>query len=100
MTVVSDPEGVSAREILDFVDLRNKSILEIGCGKGRLTFQLADFAKHITAIDPNAGDVQHAIKVTPGYLQEKIEFISQGIEEFELPFGSPLFDLSVFTWSL
>ena len=57
MTVAVDPEGVGARAIADFVELDNKRVLEIGCGKGRLTVPLAEFAKHITAIDPDADAV-------------------------------------------
>ena len=100
MTVVADPEGASVQAILDFVDLRNKRILEIGCGKGRLTLPLAEIANHITAIDPLTDDIQQAIKETPDQLQGKIDYISKGIEEFELPDGSPLFDLGIFSWSL
>lgn len=100
MTVAADPEGISARVIADFVDLDNKKILEVGCGRGRLTFPLAEFADHITAFDPVAEDIQHAIDVTPEHLKGKIDFTAEAIEEFEPPIGAPLFDLCLFTWSL
>ena len=100
MTVAADPEGISARTIQDFVDLEGRRILEIGCGKGRLTFPLAEIANHITAIDPGAEDIQHALEATPDHLKGKIDFISKGIEEFEPQDSSPHYDLSIFTWSL
>ena len=100
MTVAADPEGVGASAIADFVDLDNKRILEIGCGKGRLTFPLAEFANHITAIDPDADAVGRAVAATPDHLKGKIEFFSKGIDEFEAPVGAPHFDLCIFTWSL
>jgi len=100
MPVAEDPEGISARAIQDFVDLKDKRILEIGCGKGRLTFPLAEVASHITAIDPLAGDIETAIEVTPDKLKGKIDFSAAGIKEFALPPGSPQFDIGLFTWSL
>jgi 2-polyprenyl-3-methyl-5-hydroxy-6-metoxy-1,4-benzoquinol methylase len=100
MTVAADPEGISARTIQEFVDLEGRRILEIGCGKGRLTFPLAEIANQIIAIDPGAEDIQHAVEATPDHLKGKIDFISKGIEEFEPQDSAPLFDLSIFTWSL
>ncbi len=100
MTVVADPEGTTALVIKEFTDLKDKRILEIGCGKGRITFPLAEIANHITAIDPAAEDLEHAIEATPGLLKDKIEFSATGIEEFNLPDGSPQYDLCLFTWSL
>lgn len=100
MTVIADPEGVSAREIQGFVDLRGKRILEVGCGKGRITFPLAEIANHITAIDPAAEEIEQAFASTPRLLKEKIEFSATGIEDFNLPDGSPQYDLCLFTWSL
>lgn len=100
MSVVADPEGTSALVIKEFADLKDKRILEIGCGKGRLTFPLAEIAIHITAIDPAAEDIEHAIEATPGLLKDKIEFSATGIEDFNLTVGAPQYDLSLFTWSL
>jgi len=39
------------RQINRLVDLKNKSVLEIGCGTGRITFPLAERAGEIVAID-------------------------------------------------
>lgn len=100
MTAAVDPEGISASAIQDFVDLKGKSILEVGCGKGRLTFPLAEIASHVTAIDPDTEDIQHAVEATPDQLKGKIDFISTGIDEFELPDDTPGYDLTIFTWSL
>ena len=100
MNVVADPEGTSALVIKEFADLKDKRILEIGCGKGRITFPLAEIADHITAIDPAVEDIEHAIDVTPGLLKGKIEFSATGIEDFNLQDGSPQYDLCLFTWSL
>jgi len=100
MPVFVDPEGVSAREILNFVDLRDKRLLEIGCGRGRLTIPLAKIASHITAIDPRLEDIQAAMERTPEKLAGTINYKAVPIEEFDLSPGSQKFDLILFTWSL
>ncbi|UCD97450.1 MAG: class I SAM-dependent methyltransferase [Chloroflexota bacterium] len=100
MTVKADPEGISIRVLRNFIDLKDKRLLEVGCGAGRLTFPLAQTAGHITAIDPCQEDLQAAIDNTPRRLAGTIEFLSLGIEDYELPPGSPGFDIGLFTWSL
>ncbi|MFL7893302.1 MAG: class I SAM-dependent methyltransferase [Anaerolineales bacterium] len=100
MPIFADPEGVSAREILNFVDLKGKRLLEIGCGRGRLTIPLAETASHITAIDPSLEDIRAAMERTPERLARTIEYKAMPIEEFDLSPGSQKFDLILFTWSL
>ena len=100
MEVVVDPEGKAANKIIDFIDLKGKRILEIGCGEGRITFPMGEIADYVTAIDPETEDIQKAVAETPGPLKEKIQFINIGIEDFSLPVDTPKFDLSIFTWSL
>jgi 2-polyprenyl-3-methyl-5-hydroxy-6-metoxy-1,4-benzoquinol methylase len=100
MPVIADPEGKSAKIIQEFVDFTGKRVLEIGCGKGRITMVIAERSSHITAIDPMAEDIQTAKQNTPSYLKEKINFIATGIEDFILPEESARFDISLFTWSL
>lgn len=100
MPAAVDPEGVSARTLAEFVDLREKRILEIGCGKGRLSYPLAEYADQIIAIDPVAEDIRKAIEGIPSHLGHKIEFLTQSIEEYQHPENSAPFDLSIFSWSL
>ena len=40
-------------KIEEFIELNGKTLLEIGCGDGRLTALLAGKANAITAIDPD-----------------------------------------------
>jgi 2-polyprenyl-3-methyl-5-hydroxy-6-metoxy-1,4-benzoquinol methylase len=100
MPVIADPEGVSAKFIQEFVDFSDKRVLEIGCGKGRLTMAIAESSSHVTAIDPLAEDIQTAEQNTPAHLEEKINFIAAGIEDFIMPEGSARFDIALFSWSL
>ncbi len=100
MPVVADPEGVSAKILQEFLDFTDKRILEIGCGEGRITRDIADRSSHITAIDPLEEDIQFAIENTPTHLKRKIDYQALAIAEFPLPEDSAKFDIALFTWSL
>lgn len=100
MSVVADPEGISAEIIQEFYDFAGRRVLEIGCGKGRITFAIAENCQHITAIDPREEDINSAIQNTPRHNKEKIKFIATGIEDFKIPTDSARFDIALFSWSL
>jgi 2-polyprenyl-3-methyl-5-hydroxy-6-metoxy-1,4-benzoquinol methylase len=100
MPVITDPEGVSAKIIQEISDFTGKRVLEIGCGKGRITMAIAERSSHVTAIDPLAEDIQTAEQNTPAPLKGKITFVTSGIEDFDLPDGSAKFDIALFSWSL
>lgn len=100
MSVKVDPEGISIRVLRGFIHLKDKRLLEVGCGTGRLTFPLAKTASQITAIDPCQEDIQEAIENTPPRLAGSIEFLPVGIEDYQPPPGAPAFDITLFTWSL
>ena len=100
MPVIVDPEGISVKIIQEFVDFTGKRVLEIGCGKGRITMAIAERSSHITAIDPLAEDIQTAKQNTPDPLKGIINFIASSIQDFNLPEGSAKFDIALFSWSL
>jgi 2-polyprenyl-3-methyl-5-hydroxy-6-metoxy-1,4-benzoquinol methylase len=100
MPVIADPEGISAEIIQEFYDFTDCRVLEIGCGKGRITIAIAENSQHVTAIDPSEEDIQTAVQNIPTHLKDKINFIASSIDDFELPTGRPKFDIALFTWSL
>jgi SAM-dependent methyltransferase len=76
-------------------DLREKDLLEIGCGKGRITRDLARHARRVVACDPDGAALETA-RQTLG---------SCGIEFLLTPTGVPelapaSFDLILYTLSL
>jgi len=88
-----DRDCITLSKILQFADLRDQEVLEIGCGDGRITSQLVGKAKRLVAIDPEAANVAEA--------KENMEGIGLRIGSGEcLKFPSGSFDVILFTLSL
>jgi len=80
-------------KIEEFIDLNGKTLLEIGCGDGRLTALLAGKAKAITAIDPDDGSLETARRKING-----VNFLIGSGEK--LDFAAATFDIVLFGYSL
>ncbi len=80
-------------KIEEFVELGNQSLLEVGCGDGRLTALLTGKAAAITAIDPDAASIDVARKAVSGAV-----FIVGSGEK--LKFADHAFDVILFSYSL
>lgn len=95
-----DPENNETRALFKFADFKDKHVLEIGCGDGRLTWHYADKAAHVTAIEPSAEQVAIARENLPNNLRGKVEFHSVGLEEFAADSKPSVFDLIILSYSL
>jgi len=93
--VIQDPTNQYITTILSYCDLRGKEVLEIGCGKGRITRDLALHAKRVVATDPDAASLETARSVTAA---GNIEFMLAPTGVPDLPDNS--FDIAVYTLSL
>jgi len=80
-------------KIEEFVQLNGKTLLEIGCGDGRLTALLAGKADAITAIDPDNSRIETARRNING-----VNFRVGSGEE--LDFAEETFDIVLFSYSL
>ncbi len=100
MAVIKDPEGNETSTLHAMVDFRNRRVLEVGCGEGRLTWRYADNAAHITAIDPDGKAVETARAHVPKELKRRVYFLESTIEDFAEPFSDRRFDIAIFAWSL
>lgn len=67
--------------ITSLVEIENKSILELGCGNGRITFALAERVKELTAIDIDSETIQRARQRNSF---ENVTFLVENIENFDL----------------
>ena len=102
MAVSMDPEGREVEALFPISgEFTEKSVLEIGCGYGRLTWLIADRAGHVVGIDPNEEKIARAQQNTPASLLPRVEFHAVGLEDYEIlhPPGKR-FDRAVLSWSL
>jgi len=92
------PDGFEPRLVERFVSLRNKRVLEIGCGDGRLTFQYAPHAVSVLAIDPDRPSIDEALFQQRAGGASNIDFRLGSIER--LPNQGAPYDVALFSWSL
>ena len=98
MTPVLDPAGAHLAALRRLGDFRDRRVLELGCGDGRLTLGIAEEAASVLAFDPDADAVDRARHSLPAELDERVAYRVASGKEIEL---EPLsFDLVVFSWSL
>ncbi|HEU4612429.1 MAG TPA: class I SAM-dependent methyltransferase [Kofleriaceae bacterium] len=95
---VLDPEGAHLAALRRLGEFEGRSVLEMGCGEGRLTLGLARDAAHVLAFDPDADAVMRARTALPDDLAERVTYQVASAKEIELEPHS--FDLVVFSWSL
>ncbi|MBW2001293.1 MAG: class I SAM-dependent methyltransferase [Deltaproteobacteria bacterium] len=88
-----DRDCITLSKILQFADLQNQEVLEIGCGDGRITTQLVGKAKRIVAIDPDPAIIAETKKNMEG-----VDLHIGSGEHLEFP--SESFDVILFTLSL
>lgn len=77
------------------------SVLEIGCGNGRLTWLIAPQARRVVGIDPSEEKIALARQGTPENLASRVQFHAQSLEDYaaSLP-SSEHFDRAFLSWSL
>lgn len=93
-----DPEGLETHAIHSLVDFRDKLVLEIGSGDGRMTWRYADHAARVLALDPLARDVRRARRATPEHLRSTVRFVKTDATTYRYPRSA--FDIAVLSHSL
>ena len=100
MRVSIDPEGIEVRAIHELVEFRGKSVLEVGCGDGRMTWRYADQAASVLALDTDAAKIEEAIDSTPHRLRSRVDFLVADITDEELELPQDSFDVAILAHSL
>jgi len=98
MTLQKDPEQNEPRYLHSYADHKNKRVLEIGCGEGRMTWRYAKATHTTIGIDPDPDALRIARLDRPSDLEHKVLF-SCAASEY-LPFSKETFDIAVLAWSL
>lgn len=93
-----DPEGRELANIEQVVRFRDASVVEIGCGNGRLTWKYVGQARTVLAFDSDGASVVEALAARSAELRPKVMFVQAAAEA--LPARREAFDLAIFAWSL
>jgi ubiquinone/menaquinone biosynthesis C-methylase UbiE len=93
-----DPEGVELQTVRALAPVDGLRVLELGCGDGRLTFQLAPAAESVFAVDPHEERIADARRSLPEALGAKVTLAVAGASEVKAP--KRRFELALFSWSL
>ncbi len=93
-----DPEGAETQALRELVDFKNRSVLEIGAGDGRLTRRIAPEAESVLALDSLERDVLRAREAMSPELEDRVEFLVADATTFRYPRNR--FDIVVLSHSL
>ena len=93
--MLQDPTNQYIATIMSQCDLTGKDVLEIGCGKGRITRDLAQHARRVVATDPDGDALE---KAGAALVAANVEFMLTPTGVPDLPAGS--FDVAIYTLSL
>ncbi len=93
--MILDPDNQYIKAINDHAPLAGKTVLEIGCGDGRITRDLAAYAKRVVATDISPAVLERA---RHNVTSPNVEFLLTPDGFPDLPGAS--FDLVIYTLSL
>ena len=98
MSLQKDPEGFEKKILHKFVDFKDKRVLEVGCGEGRLTWKYAAASSLTVGFDPDHDALRIARADSPSDLQKKVHFSNASARH--IPFSKETFDIAILAWSL
>ncbi|MHA2249455.1 MAG: class I SAM-dependent methyltransferase [Candidatus Kariarchaeaceae archaeon] len=93
-----DEENLAIRMMLKYIDFEGKDVLDIGCGDGRMSLQVSQYAKSVLGIDPDVEEVKLANDNSQSQNIENVKFLVGSAEEMD--FEESSFDIILFSLSL
>jgi 2-polyprenyl-3-methyl-5-hydroxy-6-metoxy-1,4-benzoquinol methylase len=97
VTKYTDVERTQITSIRRLVSFRDRRVLEIGCGDGRFTREIAHEARSVHASDPDAAEVAKAVAAHPTDLANVTYDVAACAD---LDVDPCSIDLVFFSWSL
>jgi ubiquinone/menaquinone biosynthesis C-methylase UbiE len=98
MNIEYDPENIELKEMLKLVDISNKKVLDVGCGRGRVTIKIAKKAKEVYAIDVDRESIITARKRVSNLKLKNVKFDIMNSDKINYP--NRFFDVVLCPWSL
>ncbi len=93
-----DPERREIAQLKRVARWRGARVLDVGCGDGRLSAQLAELGARVVGIDPQPTQIRAARRRLAKRLAERVEFRVGTLGSLMEPPGS--FDIILFSLSL
>ncbi|MCH8907382.1 MAG: class I SAM-dependent methyltransferase [Candidatus Heimdallarchaeota archaeon] len=93
-----DEHNLAIQNMLKHVDFEDKQVLDIGCGDGRMSFKIAQYAKSVIGIDPDVEEIKLAEESQKTENMMNLKFHAGTLEDMD--FGDNTFDIIVFSLSL
>lgn len=97
--MIQDPTDHYIATILAHADIAGKAVLEVGCGTGRITRDLARYAARVVAVDPDADALAHARQRVPA-ANVTFRTIAADFSDFCAAAGESRFAAVLYTLSL
>ncbi len=98
MSLQTDTDRNEIKYLHQLVDVKDKRVLEVGCGEGRLTWQYAAAPLSTVAVDLDQDALRVARADCPADLTERVHLACA--DSLCLPFAKEKFDIAILAWSL